>query len=97
MGLKPKKAAALTAEAPEFPFALDYLWLMFGEFSQGLAPNGMGPVMAAWRDVQAFDQALDLSLEPWEKKTLIRLATLRAVIQSEPQAPKPDGAQNKNR
>lgn len=62
---------------------LEYLWELFGEFSMGLASNGMGPVMASWRDVQDWCGAMCLELEPWEKKVLIKLANHRAAIMSE--------------
>lgn len=80
-----KKDAAKRADPdlPEYPWALDYLWRLFDEFSMGLAPNGIGPVMASWRDVQDWSAAMLLDLEPWEKKALIRLANLRASIMSE--------------
>lgn len=39
--------------------------------------------MADWRDVQAWCEAMCLDLEPWEKRAIIRLATLRAIVQSE--------------
>ena len=40
--------------------------------------------MASWGDVQHWCAAMLHELEPWEKKTLVRLAHLRAVINSEP-------------
>jgi hypothetical protein len=43
----------------------------------------MAPVMASWRDVQAWCEAMLIDLEPWEKRALIRLSNLRASIQSE--------------
>jgi hypothetical protein len=49
----------------------------------GLTANGMAPVMAGWRDVQAWCEAMLLDLEPWEKKALIRLCNLRAAILAE--------------
>jgi hypothetical protein len=54
----------------------------------------MAPVQAGWRDVQDWCEVMLLDLEPWEKKALVRLANLRASIQSE-EKPKPDRA-NKN-
>lgn len=78
-----KPAASLDVDLPPFPWVLNYLWDLFQELSSGLKSVGMGPIMADWRDVQAWCEAMCLDLEPWEKKTLIRLATLRAVIQSE--------------
>lgn len=39
--------------------------------------------MADWRDVQAWCEAMSLDLEPWEKRAIIRLSTLRASVQSE--------------
>lgn len=79
------KAAAKEADPdlPPFPWALDYLWTFFLEFSTGLVANGMAPVMASWRDVQDWCAAMQLDLEPWEKRALIRLSNLRASIQSE--------------
>lgn len=79
------KAAAKEADPdlPPFPWALDYLWNWFLEFSMGLTSDGMGPVMAGWRDVQDWSAAMCLDLEPWEKRALIRLSNLRAQIQSE--------------
>jgi hypothetical protein len=53
----------------------------------------MGPVMASWRDVQDWCAAMLLDLEPWEKKALVRLANLRAAIQSE-EKPKPSANKN---
>lgn len=81
-------------DLPPFPWALDYLWTLFHEFSHGLTSSGMGPVMASWRDVQDWCDVMLLDLEPWEKKALVRLANLRAAIQSE-EKPKSDRA-NKN-
>jgi len=78
-----KAASAAQPDLPPFPWALDYLWDLFNEFSFGLKSNGMGPLMADWRDVQAWCEAMCLDLEPWEKRTIIRLATLRASVQSE--------------
>lgn len=79
------KAAAAQAEPdlPPFPWALDYLWNFFNDFSMGLTSNGMGPVMASWRDVQEWSEAMCLDLEPWEKTALVRLANTRASIMSE--------------
>ena len=79
------KAAAASADPdlPPFPWALDYLWSFFQEFSMGLVANGMAPVMAGWRDVQAWCEAMQIDLEPWEKLAIIRLSNLRASIQSE--------------
>jgi hypothetical protein len=82
MGNK-KAAAAADPDLPPFPWALDYLWSFFLEFSMGLTSNGMGPVMAGWRDVQDWCAAMRLDLEPWEKKALVRLSNLRASVQSE--------------
>lgn len=88
------KVAAKQADPdlPAFPWALDYLWSFFLEFSMGLTSNGMGPVMAGWRDVQDWCAAMCLDLEPWEKRTLVRLANVRAMILSEEQTKaKPGG------
>ncbi|MEH2580688.1 hypothetical protein V1281_002583 [Nitrobacteraceae bacterium AZCC 2161] len=85
--MKPKPIAALDP-LPLFPWALDYLWTWFHEFSGGLKANGMAPVMASWGDVQHWCQAMRLDLEPWEKRLLVRLANLRASIQSESDAEK---------
>jgi hypothetical protein len=52
----------------------------------GLKADGMGPVMASWGDVEAYDVAMRLELELWEKRALLRLAHLRASIQSEQQS-----------
>jgi hypothetical protein len=92
-----KKSAAKSVDPdlPPFPWSLDYLWTFFHEFSQGLTANGMGPVMASWRDVQDWCEVMLLDLEPWEKKALVRLANLRASIQSE-EKPKPTDRANKN-
>lgn len=43
----------------------------------------MGPVMASWGDVEDYSVAMRLDLELWEKRALVRLARLRASIQSE--------------
>lgn len=81
------KAAAeeVDPDLPPFPWVLDYLWDWFLEFSMGLTSDGMGPVMAGWRDVQDWSAAMCLDLDPWEKKALIRLSNLRAQVQSEEQ------------
>jgi hypothetical protein len=76
-------AAKAVPALPEFPFALDYLWELFLEFSGGLVANGMGPVMASWNDVQQWCAAMLHDLDPWEKRTVIRLANLRAIVLSE--------------
>lgn len=68
---------------PSFPWAIEYIWNWFGEFSYGLKSNGMGPTMASWGDVRDWCEAMMLDLEPWEKRTLVRLAQLRASVQSE--------------
>lgn len=79
------KAAAASADPdlPPFPWVLDYLWDFFQEFSMGLVANGMAPVMAGWRDVQAWCEAMQIDMEPWEKRAIIRLSNMRAAIQSE--------------
>lgn len=82
LGLK-SQAAKVTPDFPPFPWTLDYLWMLFMDFSIGLTSNGMAPVQASWRDIQDWCAAMLLDLEPWEKRTLIRLANLRAYIQSE--------------
>lgn len=69
--------------APAFPWQLEYLWAWFLEFSFGLKQDGMGPPTASWVDVEAWCSAMRLDLEPWEKRTMIRLAHLRAVVLSE--------------
>lgn len=80
---KRKAAAEVDPDLLPFPWELDYLWSFFHEFGIGLKADGMGPVMASWRDVQDWCAAMRLDLEPWEKKTLVRLANLRAALQSE--------------
>lgn len=70
---------------PPFPFQVEYLWNWFLEFCWGLKSDGMGPTMADWGDVQDWCAAMRLDLEPWEKRLLVRLAYLRAVIDSEKQ------------
>lgn len=84
-GWKGKKPSEAVSEGPEFPWPLDYLWGWFGEFSMGLKSDGMGPVMASWGDVEEYNGAMHLDMEPWEKTTLVRLAYLRASVQSEQQ------------
>lgn len=76
---------------PEFPWALDYLWTLFLEFSEGLTANGMAPVQAGWNDVQQWCAAMLHDLEPWEKRAMIHLANLRASILAE-KKPKPPAA-----
>jgi hypothetical protein len=87
LGVKPKAIAALDP-LPPFPWAISYVWDWFLEFSQGLKANGMAPVMAGWGDVQHWSQAMRLDLDPWEKRLLVRLANLRAQVQSETDAEK---------
>lgn len=82
MGNK-KAAKQADPDLPPFPWAVSYLWDWFLEFSMGLTSNGMGPVMAGWQDVKAWREEMRLDLEPWETRTLVRLANLRASIQSE--------------
>ena len=74
-------------DLPPFPWALNYLWELFQELSAGLTSNGMGPPMASWGDVQNWCAAMRLDLDPWEKKALIRLANLRAMVLSEDKKP----------
>ncbi len=62
---------------------MNHLWELFNEFSTGLKSNGMGPLMADWRDVEAWCDAMRLDLEPQEKRAIIRLARLRADISAE--------------
>ncbi|MCK1583271.1 hypothetical protein IVB03_27835 [Bradyrhizobium sp. 168] len=90
---KKSQAKAVQPDLPEFPWELDYLWGFFNELSYGLKSDGMGPVMASWQDVQAWSAAMQVDLEPWEKKVLVRLAWINAGIQSEK---KPVGGQNQN-
>jgi hypothetical protein len=78
---------------PPFPEILEPLWRLYQDFEQGLAPKGMGPAVADWQDLQAFDQALGLELEPYEKQLLLQLSQLRASIALESN----DAGQNKNR
>jgi hypothetical protein len=85
LGIKPKPIAALDP-LPAFPWVLDHVWQWFHDFSLGLKTNGMAPVMAGWDDVQHWCQAMLLDLEPWEKRLLVRLANLRAGVQSETDA-----------
>lgn len=73
---------------PPFPFELEYLWDLFFEFAAGLVSFGMAPAQASWLDVQAFCGAMQLELEPIERRILISLANLRASIQAEAQASK---------
>jgi hypothetical protein len=87
IGAKPKPIAALDP-LPPFPWAISYAWDWFLEFSAGLKASGMAPVMAGWDDVQHWCQAMRLDLEPWEKRLLVRLANLRAQVQSETDAEK---------
>lgn len=90
---KKSAAKAVDPDLPPFPWVLDYLWAWFLEFSIGLKSDGMAPVQAGWPDVQAWCAAMMLDLEPWEKRALVRLANLRASIQSEE---KPSADKNKN-
>jgi hypothetical protein len=91
MGIKPKSMPA-DSDAPEFPWALDYLWSHFADLCQGIKSNGMGPQMADWADVQSWCSAVQLDLDPWEKRALVRLSNLRAAIHSE-EKPKAPGKQ----
>jgi hypothetical protein len=90
---KKSAAAAVDPDLPPFPWALEYLWTWFQEFAVGLKSDGMAPVQAGWRDVQDWCEVMLLDLEPWEKKALVRLANLRAAIQSE-EKPKPGANKN---
>lgn len=87
LGMIAKPIAALDP-LPPFPWAVSHVWDWFHEFSVGLKANGMAPVMAGWDDVQHWCQAMRLDLEPWEKRLLVRLANLRAGVQSEADAEK---------
>lgn len=87
LGIKPKPIAALDP-LPPFPWAISYVWDWFHEFAGGLKANGMAPAMAGWDDVQHWCQAMRLDLDPWEKRLLVRLANLRAGVQSETDADK---------
>jgi hypothetical protein len=46
----------------------------------------MGPAMASWGDVGDWCREMHHDLEPWEKKTMVRLSQLRAIVSSEPTA-----------
>jgi hypothetical protein len=80
-----RKAAARQADPdlPAFPWALEHLWDLFLDLVIGVASNGMAPPVVTWRDVEAFDAAADLDLAPWEKRALVRLGNLRAMVLSE--------------
>lgn len=65
------------------PPPLEYLWLWFGEFAQGFLQTGMGIPTGGWLDLQAWEGAMDVSLDVWERRALIRLSTTRASVLSE--------------
>lgn len=68
---------------PKFPHRFSYLWDIFNDFAFGLKADGMGPVLASWQDVIAFQAATDTHLRPWEARALLRLANARAQALSE--------------
>jgi hypothetical protein len=52
----------------------------------------MGPQMASWVDLEAWCQATQTDLEPWEKRALLRLTNLRAAISMEEKPGPKNGA-----
>ena len=86
-------AKALPA-GPPFPVELGYLWRHFIELSQGLSGGGFGPAVITWADLRDWQEQMGVALELWEKRALMRLGNLRALILSEQTAG--NGSQNKN-
>jgi hypothetical protein len=85
---KPKKSVA-TAPSPEtlspdLPRGAIYLWKWFWEILDGVSPNGMAPASIGWRDILAWCELTGERLEAWEARLLVRLASLRTDILSEP-------------
>ena len=78
----------LAETMPPFPFAIEHVWEFYFEFAAGLKSDGMAPAQAGWPDVAAWSAAMQLDLEPYEMRLLVRLANLRASIQAEHQAEK---------
>ena len=82
----------------EPPALLAYLWEWFCEISMGLAVSGMAPPVVTWEGLAAWRAQMDITLEPWEARAVMRMSCLRANVLSE-EKPKPssaNGRQNKN-
>jgi len=83
------KARAINEDgAPPFPFELEYLWSTFHDVSMGLVVSGMALPTITWETLQAYEQ-LNGSLEPWERRALMRLSSARAHILSTRPAEQP--------
>lgn len=81
-------ATPATAEAgydagAELPVEIGYVWDWYLELRDGIALNGMAPAVITWVDVGEWSRLTGREVEPWEARTLVRLGTVRAIVESE--------------
>jgi hypothetical protein len=87
------KAAAVLPESPPYPYVLDYLYVLFGEYLLAIENNGMAPAMATWTGLQSWNEIMRHDLEPWELRAIAQLSQVRAVVHAEQIKQKSDNAQ----
>lgn len=75
-----RKTTTVVPSGPPFPHQLRYLWVWFCELMDGAEPGGMGPSRLTWGTLAAWCALTDISLEPWEARTLIALSSKHGVV-----------------
>jgi hypothetical protein len=82
-GWRGKKPEEVIPQSPPYPFELDYLFRLFGEYSLAMEHNGMSPAMATWSGLKNWNEIMRHDLEPWELRAIAQLSQARAIVQSE--------------
>lgn len=60
-----------------------YLWDYFLEFSMGFPGGGFSVPSATWETLAAWVTMMQIALDAWEAKALLRLSVMRANILGE--------------
>jgi hypothetical protein len=69
-------------DVPFFPVEIDHIWEWFGEILAG-CESGFGPAIVSWQAMRAWADFMQVDLDPWEARALVKLGEERAAILSE--------------
>jgi hypothetical protein len=60
-------------DAPEFPWALNYLWEYFLEISDAVPRDDVGAPVITWEAIARWSELMGTWLEPWELRAIVMI------------------------
>lgn len=82
LGLKRRRTVADDLAGTLPPPGTEHLWIWFLEIVTGIKGTGFGLPSISWSELRDWSSLVNIQLEPWEVRALIRLGMARVEVLS---------------